>query len=122
MYLFFHGMIDEEIEHGMTSTAMAYGLRIEANLEAPLQKGKRVVRRRKATGQVNDLKVGLPKRGVVDLQGVGSQGGGAKIQCPGSCFFKENLPLTCFVRAINSAGGSPYSSELCGTAMLPNNS
>jgi len=28
---------------------------------------------RKATDQVNNLKAGLPKRGVVDLQGVGSQ-------------------------------------------------
>ena len=28
---------------------------------------------RKATDQVNNLRAGLPKRGVVDLQGVGSQ-------------------------------------------------
>ena len=28
---------------------------------------------RKATDQVNNLKAGLPKRGVVDLPGVGSQ-------------------------------------------------
>ena len=44
------------------------------NIEAPLRNDKPVVRLgRKATGQVNILKAGVPKRGVVDFQGVGSR-------------------------------------------------
>ena len=44
------------------------------NIEAPLRNSKPVVRLgRKATDQAINLRAGLPKRGVVGLQGVGSQ-------------------------------------------------
>ena len=55
--------------------------------EAPLRNSKPVVRLgRKATDQTNNLKAGLPKRGVVDLQGVGSQLG-SKPYAQGLVFF-----------------------------------
>ena len=55
---------------------LAQGLRLarinQENIEAPLRKGKPVVRLgRKATDQVNHLRAGLPKRGVVDLKAWG---------------------------------------------------
>src|SRR5262245_47234105 len=60
-----------------------------------LRNGKPVVRLgRKATGQVNILKAGLPKRGVVDLEGVGSQVKEHKALCPGSCFLEISRRLT----------------------------
>ena len=65
------------------------------NIEAPLRNSKPVVRLgRKATGQVNILKAGLPKRGVVDLEGVGSQVKEHKALCPGSCFLEISRRLT----------------------------
>jgi Family of unknown function (DUF6298) len=60
---------------------------LKPKISRPLSdKGKPVVRLgRKATDQVENLKAGLPNRGVVDLQGVGSQW--EEILCPGSFFF-----------------------------------
>ncbi len=76
---------------------LAQGLRIERrtkNNEAPLRNSEPVVRPgRKATDQVNfTLRAGLPKRGIGDLQGVGSQAEELN-PMPGILFF-GNQPET----------------------------